>query len=475
MADIRPGASGLAPSRPCLPRGGAEARRRGTVTPSARVQAGIDLLVATEAAPHAPADQVANSFFRARRYIGAGDRRAIADRHWAMLRNEARLAWSLKRARAPITPRTTIVAQLVSEGATADSIAGLFSGALHGPQPLSDSERRALHALAALPADDPALPDAVRYGVPEWLLPHLARRFGPSLGAEMAAMESPAPTDLRANLLKATREEARAALAREGIAVEPTRFSPWGLRVDGRKPITATAAFRDGLVEIQDEGSQLIALLTDARPGARVVDFCAGAAGKTLALAATMGNRGRLVACDVSAPRLEAAVKRLRRAGVGNVERRLLEPGERWTKRSAEGFDRVLVDAPCTGTGTWRRNPDARTRLREEDLAELTAKQAAILDRASRLVKPGGLLVYATCSLLPEENEAQVTGFLDRRKDFSLVPLKEAWAAVSDAPAPCEGPFLSLTPARHGTDGFFAAVLRRNTPPIGDAPGSGAA
>jgi 16S rRNA (cytosine967-C5)-methyltransferase len=440
------------------------------VTPPARVQAGIDLIEATDAAPNAPADAVANSWFRARRFIGAGDRRAIADRHWAMLRNEARLAWTLKRARAPITPRTRMLAQLLSEGLAADAVAGLFSGARHGPAPLSGGEREALRTLAALPADH-ALPDAVRFGVPAWLLPRLAARFGDALEAEMAAMDAPAPTDLRANLLKATREQARAALAAEGIEAEPTRFSPWGLRVEGRRPVTATAAFRDGLVEIQDEGSQLIALLADARPGMRVVDFCAGAAGKTLALAAMMGNRGRLVACDVNGQRLDAAVKRLRRAGVGNVERRLLEPGEKWTKRSAAAFDRVLVDAPCTGTGTWRRNPDARTRLSEADLAELVAKQAVILDRASRLVKPGGTLVYATCSLLAEENESQVSAFRARTASFEVVPLAEAWAAVASGAPPCAGPFLSLTPARHGTDGFFAAVLRRTSVP----PESGAA
>lgn len=448
------------------------------MTPAARVQAGIDLLGATAAAPRAPADAVANSWFRARRFIGAGDRRAIADRHWAMLRNEARLAWALKRVRAPITHRTMILAQLLAEGAGADSIAGLFSGSLHGPAPLSDVERFCLHALAALPGDhDPAMPDAVRYGLPAWLLPHLADRFGDSLGPEMEAMGQPAPTDLRANLLKATRDEARAALAAEGILAEPTPFSPWGLRIEGRRPVTATAAFREGLVEIQDEGSQLIAVLADARPGGQVVDFCAGAAGKTLALAATMANRGRLLACDVSASRLEAAVKRLRRAGVGNVERRLLEPGERWTKRSAERFDRVLVDAPCSGTGTWRRNPDARGRLTEQDLLELVEKQSKILDRASRLVKPGGKLIYATCSLLPRENEAQVKGFLDRHGDFSLVPLPEAWeaSALRASPSsacgatrpPCDGPYLSLTPARHGTDGFFAAVLHRGMMPRG--------
>ena len=197
-------------------------------------------------------------------------------------------------------------------------------------------------------------------------------------------------------------------------------------------------------MEIQDEGSQLVAALVDARPGMRVADLCAGAGGKTLALAMTMQNRGQLVACDVSAARLDGAVRRLRRAGVHNVERHLLEPGDKWIKRRAKTFDRVLVDAPCTGTGTWRRNPDARLRLTEADLAELLPKQAAILDQAAFLVRTGGRLVYATCSLLPEENEAQVTAFLARHPDFILA-----------------GDFLSLSPARHGTDGFFAATLER--------------
>lgn len=441
------------------------------MTPAARVQAGIELLEATEAAPDAPADAVANAFFRARRFIGAGDRRAIAERHWAMLRAEGRHAWALRRVRAPTTPRTRMLAQLLAEGLRADAVAGLFSGARHGPTPLTEPERAALRALAALAGDAAAMPEAVRLGVPEWLQPHLTRRFGDRLAEEMAAMDRPAPTDLRVNLLKTSREAARAALAAEGIVADPTPLSPWGLRVAGRAAVTATEAFRAGLVEIQDEGSQLVALVVDARPGMRVLDFCAGAAGKTLALAAAMGNRGRLVACDVSKPRLDAATKRLRRAGVANVERRLLEPGTKWIKRAAGGFDRVLVDAPCTGSGTWRRNPDARTRLREADLAELVAKQAAILDRASRLVKPGGLLVYATCSVLPEENEAQVDAFLGRHPSFELVPLAEAWEAVASGAPPCQGAFLSLTPAQHGTDGFFAAVLRRSA----DTPGSGAA
>jgi 16S rRNA (cytosine967-C5)-methyltransferase len=275
----------------------------------------------------------------------------------------------------------------------------------------------------------------------------------------MAALAKPAPLDLRVNLLKTDRQQAQAALAAEGWEARPMELSPWGLRIDGRRPITTGPAFMSGLVEIQDEGSQLVAAMVGAEPGMRVVDWCAGAGGKTLALAGMMANRGQIVACDVSAPRLDGAVRRLRRAGVHNVERHLLEAGDKWLKRRAGGFDRVLVDAPCTGTGTWRRNPDARLRLQERDLVELVPKQAGILDHAQSLVRKGGRLVYATCSLLEEENEAQVSAFLSRHPDFAIVPLWRAWSL--DAPAPNGGDFLSLTPARHGTDGFFAAVLER--------------
>jgi 16S rRNA (cytosine967-C5)-methyltransferase len=272
--------------------------------------------------------------------------------------------------------------------------------------------------------------------VPDWL----GSRIDP---AELRALLEPASLDLRVNLLKATRDEARAALAAEGLEAVPTPHSPWGLRIEGRRQVTTGAAFREGLVEIQDEGSQMVAALVDARPGMRVADLCAGAGGKTLALAMTMQNRGQLVACDVSAARLDGAVRRLRRAGVHNVERHLLEAGDKWIKRRAASFDRILVDAPCTGTGTWRRNPDARLRLTEADLAELLPKQAALLDQAASLVRKDGRLVYATCSLLAEENEDQVTAFVSRHPGFAQVDV------------------LTLTPARHGTDGFFAAVLER--------------
>lgn len=405
---------------------------------------------------------MADAFFKARRFIGGSDRRAISDRLWAMLRAAPRLAWHLEAIGAPATPRLIMLAELVlAEGLSSDAAAGLFAGARHGPEPLSEEERRALARLAFRRLEDPAMPEAARLGVPEWLLPFLARRFGDRLGAELAAFDRPAPTDLRVNTLRTTREAAREALAAEGIATEPTPFSPVGLRAASRAPITASHAFREGLVEIQDEGSQLVAALTDARPGMRVCDFCAGAGGKTLALAAMMRNRGRIVAADVSAARLEAAVRRLRRAGVSTVERRLIGPGERWIKRARGSFDRVLVDAPCTGTGTWRRKPDARLRLRRHDLDELLLRQGEILDRASTLVKPDGVLVYATCSVLEEENEAQVQSFLARNRGFRVLPLAALRAERGLAFLPGEGPFLSLTPAQQGTDGFFAAALLR--------------
>jgi 16S rRNA (cytosine967-C5)-methyltransferase len=234
------------------------------------------------------------------------------------------------------------------------------------------------------------------------------------------------------------------------------------LRLAKRTPLSGLAAFKNGLFDVQDEGSQVAALMAGARPGMRVVDFCAGVGGKTLALAAGMANRGKLVACDVSARRLERAALRLRRAGVGNVERRVLS-SERdpWVKRHARGFDRVLVDAPCLGTGTWRRNPDAKWRPRPEDLADLVGRQHQILRSAARLVRPGGRLVYVTCSLLREENDAQADTFLAEAPDFVLVPAVRAWEEAIGGASPAGDRYLFLTPARHGTDGFFVAMFER--------------
>ena len=426
------------------------------MTPVARLAAAIELLAEIEARPRRPADAVANDFFRARRFIGSGDRRAVSDRAWRVLRQWRRLGWWLERAGAVATPRLLVAASMLFESWDLGGLHKAFSGGQYAPAALIPAEADVLRTLDGHTLEHPQMPLAVRLEIPDWILPALGARFGAALEPEMRAALDPAPLDLRVNLLKSTREAAQAALAAEGLEALATPLSAWGLRIDGRRAVTTGAAFQSGLVEIQDEGSQLVAALAGATPEMRVADYCAGAGGKTLALAMQMQNRGTLVACDVSAPRLDGAVRRLRRAGVHNAERHLLAAGDKWAKRRAGTFDRVLVDAPCTGTGTWRRNPDARMRLRAYDLAELLPKQAGILDAAAGLVRPGGRLIFATCSLLPEENERQVEGFLQRRPEFSVVPLDRV---LPDAPG--GGPYLSLTPLRHGTDGFFGAVLER--------------
>ncbi|ACI49843.1 Fmu (Sun) domain protein [Gluconacetobacter diazotrophicus PA1 5] len=427
------------------------------MTPSARLAAAIDLLSAMEATPRRPADAVANAFFRERRYIGGGDRRAISARVWTVLRHWRHLAWWLDRAGAAATPRARLIAALALMPQPGEAPQDLFvSQDRYAPQPLSAAERDLATRLRGQAMVHPDMPRAVRLEVPDWLLPRLEETFGADLDAEVAALAGEATLDLRVNLLKTTRAEAARLLAADGIMAEPTGLSPWGLRVPGRQPVTATAAFKSGLVEIQDEGSQIVVAAADARPGMRVLDYCAGAAGKTLGMAMTMENRGHIVACDVSEPRLEGAVRRLRRAGVHNAERHLLVPGDRWARRRAASFDRVLVDAPCTGTGTWRRNPDARLRLTEQDLAELMAKQADILATASALVRPGGRLVYATCSILREENQDRIASFLRASPHF-----RRAETVPDLAPDLAQDGMIALSPLRHGTDGFFAAILER--------------
>ncbi len=431
------------------------------MTPEARLQAVFELLAAIDASPR-PADGTVSHYLSQRRYIGSKDRKDIVERTYGVLRRRARLEWWMDRVRQPIGPRAHLLADLaMTDGLTPEKLDKIFLGE-RAPQPLASEERKLVGALVSRPLFHHDMPAWVKGEYPEWVEAKLTGVLGERAGAELAALREEAPLDLRVNTLKATREEAQAALAAEGITSEPTPLSPLGLRLPGRVALVQLTAFRDGWVEVQDEGSQLAALLTDARPGEAVVDFCAGAGGKTLALAAQMQNKGRLLACDVSQGRVDRAQDRLRRAGVHNVRKQVLSgEDDKWVKRHAKSFNRVLVDAPCTGTGTWRRNPDAKWRLTPERLDDLTALQSRVLASAARLVLPGGRLVYATCSLLPDENDARIDAFLATHPDFTVMPIAEVWAAVLGTPCPVEGPYLRLTPARHGTDGFFVAVLER--------------
>ena len=439
------------------------------MTPGARLQAAIELLAEIAATPR-PADAVASAFFRARRFIGAKDRSAVAGTVFTVLRCEARLRWWLKWAGCPdpTDARARVIAHSIlgersrETGRRAAAVARVFDGGRFAPAPFSADETRVAETLDLHTLEHPAMPETVRVECPGWAEPGLRRALGGRFVPELEALTGPAPLDLRVNPLRASRERVLTGLAAAGIAAQPCRLSPLGVRVEGRPAIAALELFKSGAIEIQDEGSQLVALLADARPGQQVVDFCAGAGGKALAMAAAMNNRGRLVACDVLENRLKRAAERLRRGGLHNAETRTLSSArDPWVKRHKGCFDRVLVDAPCSGTGTWRRNPDSRWRPLGPGLEQLVPLQAELLDSSARLVRPGGRLIYATCSLLLEENEDQVEAFLAGHPDFVPLPLAEIWPAVLGGPSPLEGHWLRLSPARHDTDGFFAAILER--------------
>jgi 16S rRNA (cytosine967-C5)-methyltransferase len=441
------------------------------VTPGARVEAAIGLLEAI-GAERAPADDVVAEYFRRHRFAGVKDRAAISKHIYGVLRRRGQIDWWLEREGASPDARKRLLAELaLFEEWPPSAIARACDGDRFRPRALDEGERLLVDALSGAKPEHREMPPASRGNFPSWLAPHLERALGRELMREMAAMQGEAPLDLRVNTLKATRAKALAALEEEGVEPVRTPLSPLGLRIFGRVPLGNLAVFRNGDVEVQDEGSQVAAALADARPGMRVADFCAGAGGKTLALAAAMKNRGHLVACEVSSKRLERATQRLRRAGAGIVQRvPLANERDKWVKKHVASFDRVFVDAPCTGTGTWRRNPDAKWRLKPEDLAELAALQAEILDSAQRLVKPGGRLIYATCSLLMEENEDQIAKFLDTHADFAVLPVASVWAETLEGDCPARAETLRLSPARNGTDGFFVAVLARKPAATKTAP-----
>ncbi len=446
------------------------------MTPGARIEAAIELLTEIWGG-RTPADAVVDAYFRKRRYAGASDRRAVTDRLYGVLRRRARIDWWIGRTGTALDagPRARVIADLaLSDRLAPERTAELFSGATHCPEPMSEAETELADQLYGRPLVHRDMPDSVHYEYPEWMDASLRAIWGERLEDEVAALNQPAPVDLRVNTLKATTEEAQAALAADGVEAEPTPLSPLGLRLTGKTRLGGTQAFKNGLVEVQDEGSQLVAMLTGAEPGMTVVDFCAGAGGKTLALAAAMGVdnggdnnnggriAGRLIACDVSGFRMERMEPRLKRAGAYGVKTRVVAArNDPWVEDFARHAERVLADVPCTGTGAWRRDPEARWRFQPTDLDDIRARQRRILADAAGLVKPGGRLVYATCSLLQEENEQQLAWFLGHRDDFRVLPIDSVWSRTVGGPPPPPGPCLRLSPASTGTDGFFCAIMER--------------
>ena len=431
------------------------------MTPAARISAAIEVLADIDARRRPAADAL-KDWGLAHRFAGSGDRAAIAGLLYDALRRKASAAFVMGED----TPRAVLLGMLrLERKLDARAIAQLADGGRFAPPPLTDAERARLDAASLDGA-----PPWVAGDYPEWLDPHFTATFGDERADEGAALASRAPLDLRVNTLKATREEAAEALA--DLSPAPTRWSPHGLRIvlsaDASSPaIHAEPAFIKGLIEVQDEGSQLAALIADAKPGEQVIDLCAGAGGKTLALAAAMENKGQLYATDDDKRRLAPIHARLERADVRNVQVRTPRGATDVLADLAGHADLVLIDAPCTGTGSWRRNPDAKWRVRPGALEQRSKEQAGLLDRAAALVKPGGRIAYVTCSVLAAENGDQVRAFLARHPEFVVVPTTETTAALGERAFLFRRAVLTMeegllmTPRRTDTDGFFVAVLRR--------------
>jgi 16S rRNA (cytosine967-C5)-methyltransferase len=420
--------------------------------PKALLEASADLVGLVLKFDH-PADQVVSRFFRDHREFGPRERATLAETVYTVLRKK-------------------LLFDHLSPSGTGSKERRMAILGFHGPRDflksaLNEVEKRWLDNCDAVSQSD--LLERHRHNLPEWLVKPLKAQLGDEFWALAESLQQPAPLDLRVNTLHDKRADVQKELSLAGIKAVATPFSPWGLRIDGKPALTKVDAFARGAIEVQDEGSQLLALLLDAKRGEMVVDFCAGAGGKTLAIGATMRNTGRLYAFDTSAHRLDALKPRLARSKLSNVHPAAIahERDER-VKRLAGKIDRVLVDAPCSGLGTLRRNPDLKWRQSQQSVEELTAKQTAILQSSARLVKSGGRLVYATCSVLPEENEAIAAAFGAANPDF--LPQDAAdlldGLKVDEATRLCAGGddgrrYLRLWPHRHATDGFFAAVWNR--------------
>lgn len=426
-----------------------------------RLSAAIEVLENIEQR-HLPAKNALADWGRANRFAGSKDRAAIGNIVFDVLRNKSTLAWQMDDESA----RSVALAAVVRLwGVDADAMANEFKDDKFAPSQLSDSE---LKSLKTPRSEEP--PASVSANMPEWLFDAMCKDFRDDFEAEAKALASRAPVDLRVNTLKSTTEKLLKNFSKFNIA--PTQFSRTALRVapnrnDEKSPnLEAEAAHGKGWFEIQDEGSQIASLLTGAKEGDQLLDYCAGAGGKTLALSALMNNKGQIHAYDSDKHRLRPIFERLKRAGCRNVQ--TLEAGnEAQLEMLKNNMDIVLVDAPCTGTGTWRRHPDAKWRLSEKSLDDRLADQRLVLEKAKSHVKPGGKLVYVTCSLLPSENEQQINQFLSDNTTFKPLSYKDIWQQPSHeaelASANGNETHLTLTPAKHNTDGFFISVLQNTS------------
>ena len=442
------------------------------MTPAARIAAVIEILTEMQTASVARtlrgrrAAQWLSAGFQRRRFAGSGDRAAIGDLFWKIQRATARIGWHLASLDAPSTPRNMVLAALVLIERQTDELSQLFSADIaHAPAPLDPTEKILVSVLADRSLTHPAMADHITFEWPEWLMSDAKAGLGNVVGRELGALLVEAPTDVRINLLKMSdRRKLRDMLAGRSITGHATLLSPLGVRLDKRSRFEDLPEWKAGLFEVQDEGSQLAAMLCDARPGMQIADICAGAGGKSLVMAANMQNKGRILALDPNVKRLEECGKRLRRAGIHNVERKLV--AEKWSNRSWRGkFDRVVVDAPCSGSGTWRRQVDARWQLTADRLEQIKQTQPILLEKARVMVVPGGRIIYIICSVLASEGSQLIKQFLANAPEIELADIAEIWGdtigkAGGGVCPPIEDGLLQLLPGRDGTDGFFIAVMQ---------------
>lgn len=429
--------------------------------PEAHIATAIEIL-STLFETGQPTDKYLDGYFKNNRYAGSKDKRAIRGIVYDVYRNLRSYEFVIGSA----APRSLVAAYLIGQGDDATTIATKFNGEKYGAANLTDDETAAITAAKDLKD----APQAVLHNLADWQYTKFNSQFGDQTESELEALNQKASLDVRINVAQTTLADAQKALTKQGLESSTMPWSPIGLRMEPTTQLTQSPSYRYGAVEIQDEAAQVASLLAGAKPKMAVVDYCAGGGGKTLALAAQMENKGQVYAMDIDLSRLKAIKPRVDRAKLHNVQMHKLgnEKTNQLMYELAENIDITFVDAPCSGTGTWRRAPDARFNLTEDGLNQIVQRQSQILDSASKLVKKGGRLIYATCSIFTEENEAQVSKFLENNDEFELLNYADEWEIYVKTDAPksagsLEGTLL-LTPNQHQTDGFFVAVMQRKNP-----------
>lgn len=411
------------------------------MTPGARLKEVMTLLDLIAGSP-APADRVLDKYFRENRYIGSKDRRDIADRVFRILAHKLAINWHIQfHGLEPSAKLHVLTFAILNDGVTLDDLQAMTEER-HGFRPFRQNELDYFDALSETSLYDDAMPEHVKLACPEGLLPLFKESLPNEYEDVLKSLTTEPPVTIRVNTLKATKEDVIDFLAKNNLEFTQSTLTPLALHLTKRQPLATFDEFKDGWFEVQDEGSQVLAEMVEAKPGLRVLDYCAGAGGKSLALAAAMNNKGHLLLSDIDERRLERAKVRLRRGGVSNHEIKLIDKSG-WQRNKKESFDRVVVDAPCTGTGTWRRNADARWRYGVKDVVELQAKQLSILEDAAQMVKKGGRLIYMTCSIMKRENEDVVENFLTKHTGFKTLKSRR------------------LNPPKTNTDGFFACVMEK--------------